>query len=129
MKAAFTVWNDRIAPVFDVTHRIHLVESVAGMIVSRSDVVLIDAEPSLKARQLLDLGVDVLVCGAISRSAQRMVTAYGIDLMAFIHGDLQTVIEAWCSQRLTGDGFRMPGCRRSGDLHVEKTSRRTIHGR
>ena len=115
MKAAFTVWNDRIAPVFDVARRIHLVESVEGLLVASSDVALIDGEPALKARQLMLLGVGVLVCGAISMPAQRMVTAYGIDLMAFIHGNLQTVVDAWRSQQLLGDGFRMPGCKRGGD--------------
>jgi hypothetical protein len=33
-KAAFATWNNRIAPVFDVTRSIQLVETEAGQIVN-----------------------------------------------------------------------------------------------
>jgi hypothetical protein len=43
-----------------------------------------------------------------------MITAYGIEVIAFIAGDLQEVIEAWLCGKLAGsDKYRMPGCRRT----------------
>lgn len=111
MKTAFTVWNDRIAPLFDVSGEIHLLESEAGRIKAQSRVCLDDPMPALKVRRLADMGVGMLVCGAISRMAQDMVTAYGIELVAFINGDLDTVIDAWQHDILRTDVLRMPGCK------------------
>ena len=110
MKTAFTVWNDRIAPLFDVSGKLHVVESEAGNITAQSRVCFNDPLPALKVRRLADLGVQMLICGAISRSAQNMVTAYGIELVAYINGDLDTVIKAWQHDQLRTDVLRMPGC-------------------
>jgi predicted Fe-Mo cluster-binding NifX family protein len=111
MKTAFTVWNDRIAPLFDVAGEIHVVESEAGNIIAESRVSLDDPMPALKIRRLADMGVQLLICGAISHSAQSMVTAYDIELAAFINGDLDTVIDAWLCDELYADVLRMPGCK------------------
>ncbi len=136
MKTAFTVWNNRIAPVFDVSRRIHLVESDQGCIVAQSRVSLDNKMPAYKARQLAEMGVETLVCGAISRSVQSMVAAYGIELVAFINGDLQAVIEAWQGGQLDSEAFLMPGCRgRSGrrfnkgpSIHKEERQMNTNQG-
>ncbi|MGD9007333.1 MAG: NifB/NifX family molybdenum-iron cluster-binding protein [Desulfobacteraceae bacterium] len=111
MKTAFTVWNDRIAPLFDVAGKIHVVESEAGNITAQTGVCLDDPSPALKVRRLADLGVQMVVCGAISRSARNMLTAYGIELVAYINGDLDTVIDAWQNDQLRTDALRMPGCK------------------
>ncbi len=113
MKTAFTVWNERIAPLFDVAGKIHVVESEAGNIMAQTNICLDDPLPALKVRRLADLGVRMLVCGAISRTARNMVTAYGIELAAYINGDLDTVIDAWQHDKLGTDVLRMPGCNSS----------------
>jgi predicted Fe-Mo cluster-binding NifX family protein len=109
MKTAFTVWKNRIAPLFDVSREIHVVEMKSGQIVAQSRVLLENAVPAFKARQLGEMGIDTLVCGAISRAMQDMVMAYGITLVAFISGDLNGVIDAWQSDKLCTEAFRMPG--------------------
>ena len=40
MKAAFAQWNNRIAPVFDMTRQIHTVEVSSGKIVEEIDEFL-----------------------------------------------------------------------------------------
>lgn len=114
MKAAFTVWNNRIAPLFDVARWIHVVQSDQGRIVGQSRVSFENKMPAHKARQLAEMGVETLVCGAISRSMQSMLSAYGIQLVGFINGDLQVVINAWQCGELNRDALRMPGCRGRG---------------
>jgi predicted Fe-Mo cluster-binding NifX family protein len=110
MRAAFAVWNDRIAPVFDVTRRIHLVEAEAGRIVSEAEAALPDDDGSGKVLRLVELGVDTLVCGAISRSMHVMVSAYGIRTVPFVAGDLREIVTAWLSGELERKAFAMPGC-------------------
>src|SRR5665647_74324 len=110
MKTAFATWDDRIAPVFDIARRIHVVEAASGRIVAETGEVLADDLPVQKALRLLELGVGTLVCGAISRPFHEMVAAYGIQVIPFVAGDLSEVIEAWLTGDLERDNFAMPGC-------------------
>ncbi len=109
MKAAFATWNNRIAPVFDVARRIHLVETEAGKAVRETQVALVDDLPVQKAIRLAELGVGTLVCGAISRPLQVTVAAQGIQIIPFVAGDLREVIQAWLAGALDSDSFAMPG--------------------
>ncbi len=110
MKAACAVWNHRIAPVFDVARQIHVVVTEAGRIVGEAEAPLPDDSGEGKGLRLAELGVDTLVCGAISRSTQAMVAAYGIRMIPFVAGDLREVIRAWLSGALEKEMFSMPGC-------------------
>jgi predicted Fe-Mo cluster-binding NifX family protein len=109
MKTAFTVWNERIAPLFDVSHEIHILVSDGNQIMAQFRKPLGEGSPAFKARQLAEMGVVTLVCGAISRSAQSILNAYGIKPIAFINGDISAVIEAWQVGTLHTAAFRMPG--------------------
>lgn len=114
-KAAFATWNSRIAPVFDVTRSIQLVETDAGQIIHQSQVSVAGDIPNLKAWRLAELEIDTLVCGAISRPLQATIAAYGIEVIAFVAGNLQEVIQAWVEGKLTGSAaYAMPGCRAAG---------------
>jgi predicted Fe-Mo cluster-binding NifX family protein len=110
MKTAFAAWKNRIAPVFDVTRQIHIVETESGQIVREVLTNLTDDIPPLKARRLVELGIEKLVCGAISCPLQTMIESYGIRVTPFITGELREVIEAWLSSTLENGLFAMPGC-------------------
>jgi predicted Fe-Mo cluster-binding NifX family protein len=110
MKAAFSVWDNRIAPVFDVARQIHLVETKAGRIVSEKQEALADAMPLQKVVCLAELGVELLVCGAVSRSLQDMIAAYDIRIISFVSGDLREVIVACLAGKREIELFAMPGC-------------------
>jgi predicted Fe-Mo cluster-binding NifX family protein len=110
MKAAFAHWDHRIAPVFDVARRIHVVAAESGRITAEAEEVLADDRPLQKVVRLAELGVGTLVCGAISRPLHAMVAAYGIRVVPFVAGDLSEVIQAWLRGGLDGGQFAMPGC-------------------
>lgn len=112
MKAAFSVWNDRIAPVFDVARRLHLVPVEPEHPLGETQDILMDEESSADpVLRLAALNVTTLVCGAISRPLHHRLLASGIWVIPFIAGDLRSVIEAWRHDRLNTDHFAMPGCR------------------
>jgi predicted Fe-Mo cluster-binding NifX family protein len=114
MKAAFAIWNNRVAPVFDVAHEIRLIETDGRKVVGESLERLSSDVPGYKALRLAELGVDTLVCGGISRGLLSMVSGYGIRVIPFIAGDLGEVVQAWLGGRLNGDAFAMPGCWKGG---------------
>jgi predicted Fe-Mo cluster-binding NifX family protein len=110
MKAAFSAWDDRIAPVFDVARRIILVETKGGRIITEKEETFGNAGPLQKGALLADMGVDVLVCGAVSRPLQEMIAAYGIRVIPFVAGEVRQVIDAWLAGKREIDFFVMPGC-------------------
>jgi predicted Fe-Mo cluster-binding NifX family protein len=110
MRAAFACWDNRIAPVFDTAREIRVVEAEAGRIVSEGRETLPDAPPVQKVLWLVEQNIGTLTCGAISRPMYALVTAYGIQVVPFVAGDLHEVIRAWLTGALDRDVFAMPGC-------------------
>ena len=112
MKIALTVWNGRIAPVFDVAGRLLIVDDGQDL-KDGMECVMAETE-CLPARitRLKRLGADILVCGAISRPARMLAENQGIRIHGFISGDLEDVFEAWRNNKLDHESFAMPGCAR-----------------
>lgn len=130
MKSAFAFWDNRIAPVFDTARQIHVVEVESKRIVAETNEVLSDDQPVQKALRLAELGVGILVCGAISRPLQDMVAAYGIQLIPFVAGDMKEVIQAWLNGSLIGNNFAMPGCcRRLKRIHYSYKEEINMNGK
>jgi len=122
MKAAFSFWENRIAPVFDSARQICIVEVQSGRIVQEDREPLTGDLPVHMALRLKELGVATLVCGAISRPLREMLTGCGIRAVPFVSGDLSEVIRAWVSGKFNRSAFAMPGClrgrcRRPDGLH------------
>ncbi len=107
---AFSIWESRVAPVFDTADQIAIVDVEDGRILSERQEVISDQMPAQKALRLAGLGINTLVCGAISRLTQGLVSAYGIHVVPFVAGGLREVIDAWIGGSLGQDSFSMPGC-------------------
>ncbi len=58
------------------------------------------------------MGIDALVCGAISRPQEAFLQAYGVAVVPFVTGNLREVVDAWGAGTLGSDTFAMPGCGR-----------------
>jgi predicted Fe-Mo cluster-binding NifX family protein len=110
MKAAFAIWENRIAPFFDTARRIHVIEVVDGRIVREAEATLPEGLPTHKVAALQEYDVECLVCGAISRPMQALVASCNIQVSGFIAGDLREVTRAWLTGTLDRRTFGMPGC-------------------
>ena len=129
MKTGFACWEDRIAPVFDSARQIMLVESIEGKIVSESREALPDGQPFGMASFLHGLGIESLVCGAISRPLQKMIEDRGIKVVSFVAGNLREIIKACLSGSLLTEQFAMPGCCQRGRGRGGKMGRGLGQGR
>ena len=110
-KTAFSYWNKRIAPVFDIAQRLRIVEIESGRIIRETEETLRGELPVQKAQYLTESGIGTLVCGAISTPLSELMLAYGIRIIPFVAGDVGEVIAAWCNGDLDSRHFDMPGCR------------------
>ena len=109
-KTAFSYWNSRIAPVFDIAQRLRVVEIESGRIICETEETLTGDLMVHKVRYLTESGIDTLVCGAISTQFSELMVAYGIRVISFVAGDLGDVIAAWCNGSIDSRSFDMPGC-------------------
>jgi len=110
MKIAIPVWNGNVSNVFDFAHRLLLLDIENDKEANRSEVALDSPTLPQRAGQLKSLGVDVLVCGAISRALACMITASGIEVLAFVTGRVDDVLQAYLTGQLLKPDFTMPGC-------------------
>ena len=115
MKLAIPVWDGRISSVFDFAHSVIIVEFNGTKETGRTEVSLSGQSP-VRIAQLQKLGVDTLICGAISRPLASLVLVYGIRLLPYITGVVDDVIEAFMNGRLGSERFILPGCWQSARM-------------
>lgn len=112
MKIALTVWNGRVAPVFDVSGQLLILETEAGQTINETVIDFSQESLIEKVSYLQTAGISQLICGAISCQAQTLAENDGIKVYAFIAGDCREIINAWQEKRLEQGNFAMPGCGR-----------------
>ena len=124
MKVAVPDWQGRVSPVFDVAEQVMLVDlddhNEDG---NRHRESLGSTAPHQRARRLTELGVDVLVCGAISWPLEALLAASGIRVIPLICGEVEEVVRAFQDGTLRDEQFAMPGCCQK-KRHVRNRRRR-----
>lgn len=110
MKTAYAQWGTRIAPVFDTAQQLQIIETAADRVILREQVAFPQAHLLHKVLRLVELGVDTLVCGAVSKPLHDLIAAYGIQVIPFVTGDLNAVIQAWLRGNFSLEMYAMPGC-------------------
>jgi len=110
MKAALTIWNGRMAPVFDVSREALVLTIKDGAITSRSIENIETPMASQKPRRLQELGIQTLVCGAITEPLQHELSMRGVEVIGFVAGEIDEVIESLLAGTLPTRTLSMPGC-------------------
>jgi predicted Fe-Mo cluster-binding NifX family protein len=110
VKLAITVWNERIAPVFDSAGRAVILEVCRRSVKERYEVDLVRQNTAAKIAELRKEGVGLIICGALSREAEAMILEQEMLVLPFVAGSLDAVIKAWIERQLNNDDFSMPGC-------------------
>jgi len=114
MRIALPVWEGRISPVFDTAANLLVVDADGVQTSQRREETLHESFPPRRAVRLSELGVEVLICGAISQPLAAMVAAYGIQVVPFVSGEVNEVLTAYVSGRTDVPDIRtrfgMPGC-------------------
>ena len=112
MKLAITIWNGRIAPLFDVARHLLICETEGfGRIVTVLESIgLQEDTPERRIAALSAMGISAVICGGISREYEESLADAGIDMDAFVAGDVSDVIHAWETGSLRQRRFSMPGC-------------------
>ena len=123
MKVAIPVWAGRVSTVFDFAQSLLVLDLHHGKEINRIEVPLDENPPILRARRLSSLGVEVLICGAISQPLAGLVTRSGIEIIPFVTGKIDDVLNAFMSARVADTRLLLPGCP-DGDAEPRRRWRR-----
>ena len=112
MRIAIPIWEDKISPVLDTASRLRIIEVVDGSESSRFEITMDEEILSRRCLRIQRIGVDILICGAVSKPFLRLLRGYGITIIPEIAGKADDVLKAYFQGRLLNSDFLMPGCRR-----------------
>lgn len=111
MKVALTTWDGRISPVFDVSREAVILTLEGRAVAARQREVIEAPTTALKLERLLELGVETLICGAISEPLHKELTARGVEVIGFVAGEIEEVVTTYLAGGLPSPELSMPGCR------------------
>jgi len=100
MKVAMAHWQGRVSPVFDVADRLLLLEVEGRREIEREHLRLTSRDSFERVKELSELGVEVLLCGAISLALEKALIGAGIRVVGFLGGELENVINAFLDGNL-----------------------------
>ncbi len=110
MRIAIPSWQGRVSPVLDTAGAILLVELARDGRRSRAETSLPVTDVFERAKSLVDLGPDVLICGALSWPLEVALRSAGIRVIPHTCGQVEQVLSAFLDGRLDQGAFLMPGC-------------------
>ena len=109
MKVALPVWQGQVSSVFDFAHKLLIIELENDEEKARQDIALVEQSGPERAVMLKQLGVSVLICGAISRPLAEMINDLGIQVLPFVKGSTEQIMNAYKTGQLTRPQYIMPG--------------------
>ena len=110
MRIALAVWDGRISPVFDTARSLLLIDVEKGLETGRREERLHEKWMPARAARLTALGVNTLLCGAISRPLSAMLASARVQVIPFLTGEVENVLKAYFDGELDDPLFQMPGC-------------------
>ncbi|MEN6624076.1 MAG: NifB/NifX family molybdenum-iron cluster-binding protein [Smithella sp.] len=124
MKIALSVWKEDISTVFDSADDLLVVELDGEEGQKQTTVKMNAAGITDRVSQIKEKQIDVLICGAISRSLENALTSRGIQVYAFVRGGVEKVLSAYQAGELDQAIFALPGCHGRGCAGNRRRKRR-----
>ena len=110
MRVVIPVADTRVSPVFDSASLLWVVDVEGGMEINRREIAVEEMELAPRARRVAALEADTVICGAISRPLELLLTASEIDVIPHTCGGAEEVLSAFLEGTLSHGRFAMPGC-------------------
>ena len=107
MRIAVPIWNGRVAPLLDAARRVQVLDTEDRVVCKRSDHEVGSNKP---LAFFWELGVDVVICSAVSRELKADLWHVGVDVVSEIRGRVEEVVDAFLQDELD-PGFTWSLCR------------------
>jgi predicted Fe-Mo cluster-binding NifX family protein len=114
MKIAIPIDGNDVATVLDFAREIMVFTYGPDSTLHKERLSLPLHIPSLHAQKLLDLSIDMLICGAISDSVAAMIWHQGIDILPGLSGRPDTIVYEFFAGRNRLSAYMLPGFEANG---------------
>ncbi len=110
MRIAIPICEEEISPLFDVARQLLMVDVEGSQVIAIRHAFLENMNPDDNAQQVIDLGTDTLICGAISAPLEFFLLSAGIKVISKTCGVAEDVLHEFIAGKLDEGLFVMPGC-------------------
>lgn len=128
MKVAIPIDGHSVAATFDFACQLLIVTCRNGILTDRLVVDIPQRLPSLRAAQLKEYAVNILLCGAISNPLAAMVWHQGINITCGISGDTETILQEYLRGGAFLSRYTLPGFSEKAWRGCCRRSRRRFRG-
>ncbi len=109
-RVAIAVWRGSVSTTLDFASNLLLIDMEGQKVAARKEVRLESGSPQATALSLEAQGVSVVICGAISRLLAQNLEMRGVQVIPFVSGEVEEVIQAFVKGGLDDRKFLMAGC-------------------
>jgi predicted Fe-Mo cluster-binding NifX family protein len=114
MKLAIPVFHTKISPRFDQAQGFVLLETNHSEVVTREDLATRGWPEIDKMRQLVELGIETLICGGIDRASLQYLSFNGVNVYSWVTGEVDDAVTCFLDNRMKpgmilGDQGKMMG--------------------
>ncbi len=120
MKIGIPIWEDKISPVLDTASRFLVIETDGKKEFSRYETYLEVQDITHRCFRIQGLGVDILICGAVSRRLLEKLMALGVQIIPGLSGSPEDVLSAYLRGNINDDKFLMPGFKRQTQTSIQR---------
>lgn len=97
---AMPVFEERISPLLDVSERFVIYEINNKRIVQRIVVSISDVPDITRIQKLKEIGVSVIISGAVSRHLSHIITESGVKHIPWANGPVDEIIKLYIEETL-----------------------------
>lgn len=109
MKVALLTAQSRISPVFETTCSSLMIDTANKCSIQRTFFFTSQNEIEM-INELLNKKIQLIICGAIPCYLEKQLVDQGCNVLSFIAGEVDDVLQALHSNLLNDAKFKMPGC-------------------
>ncbi len=109
MKVATAVWENHVSSALDVCSRLLVMELRRGGETSGAETAPLDQNALAKVVLFRELGMDVLICGAVLRRLALASEAWSIRLPSDVTGKVDDVLNGYRTGQPGMPEFMLPG--------------------
>jgi predicted Fe-Mo cluster-binding NifX family protein len=111
LKVALPYWQERISPVLDTADNFLIANIGSDDQIESERINLSGKSYSERVQFLKKQGVTLLLCGAVSEYCHGVFVSNGIEVIPWLRGNVDCVIEGFIKSSLHEPTFIMPGYR------------------
>jgi len=100
MKTAIPVFHTKISPRFDETQGFVLLETENASVVARENLATKGWSVIEKMKQLVELGIDTLICGGIDRASLQYLSFNGVKVYSWVTGEVDDAVACFLDNRM-----------------------------